>query len=235
MLILLYFTFGKIQARQPRGRVLKSGLRKSPSSAISFAEPPAVMNSRRQGAKAWVTNKKILSYDATNSFDEYPTHGVHGLYMIHRAIAEAGNPIVSVAYRSKNWHTPPGVMTFEHRDKNGSPFMGPLHQTAGAWGRGISTRRTNMAESSLIFRLGPDFRSIRLKPGRRRSGRTSGWRGTKRCHRRSIVCRTRHAPSWRVGDPFGRGQGGPLGRCARRVGGPGGLTRTSQRSNRGSV
>jgi hypothetical protein len=54
--------------------------------------------------------------------------------MIHRAIAEAGNPIVSVAYRSKNWHTPPGVMTFEHRDKNGNPFMGTLHQIAAAWG-----------------------------------------------------------------------------------------------------
>ena len=85
-------------------------------------------------ARAWVANKKILCYDATNSFDEYPTHGVHGLYMIHRAIVEAGNPMVSVAYQSKYWHAPPGVMTFEHRDKNGNPFMGTLHQIGAAWG-----------------------------------------------------------------------------------------------------
>ena len=42
-------------------------------------------------AKAWVTGKKILCYGATNAFDEYSTHGVHGVYMIHRAVAEAGN------------------------------------------------------------------------------------------------------------------------------------------------
>ncbi len=39
-------------------------------------------------AKVWVTDKKILCYSATNWFDEYPTHGVHGVYMIHWAIAE---------------------------------------------------------------------------------------------------------------------------------------------------
>jgi predicted dehydrogenase len=85
-------------------------------------------------AKAWVTGKKILCYGATNAFDEYPTHGVHGVYMIHRAIAEAGNPIVSVAYRSKNWYSLPGVMTFEHQDKSGNPFLGTLHQIGGPWG-----------------------------------------------------------------------------------------------------
>lgn len=85
-------------------------------------------------AKAWVTGKKILCYDATNSFDEYPTHGIHGMYMIHRAIVEAGNPVVSVQFRAKNWYTAPGVMTFEHRDASGNPFMGSLHQIRGAWG-----------------------------------------------------------------------------------------------------
>ena len=85
-------------------------------------------------AKAWVKGKKIISYDATNSFDEYPTHGIHGMYMIHRSIVEAGNPIVSVQYRSKNWYTPPGVMTFEHRDASGNEFLGTLHQATGPWG-----------------------------------------------------------------------------------------------------
>ena len=85
-------------------------------------------------AKAWAAGKKILCYTATNAFDEYPTHGVHGVYMIHRAIAEAGNPIVSVSYRAANWYSMPGVMTFEHRDKTGNSFLGTLHQINAPWG-----------------------------------------------------------------------------------------------------
>src|SRR5215471_2923869 len=50
-------------------------------------------------AKGWAVGKKIICYNATNSFDDYPTHGVHGVYMISRAIAEAGNPVVSVSYQ----------------------------------------------------------------------------------------------------------------------------------------
>lgn len=85
-------------------------------------------------AKAWVADKKIQCYAATNSFDEYPTHGIHGMYMIHRVITESGNPVVAVSFRSKTWHEPPGVMTFEHRDKSGNSFFGTLHQIKGAWG-----------------------------------------------------------------------------------------------------
>jgi predicted dehydrogenase len=84
-------------------------------------------------AKAWVAGKKIICYSATNAFDEYPTHGVHGIYMIHRAIVEAGYPIVSVSYRSKNWYSLPGVMTFEHHDAGGRSFLGTLHQVGGPW------------------------------------------------------------------------------------------------------
>lgn len=85
-------------------------------------------------AKVWAADKKILCYSATNGFDEYPTHGVHGVYMIHRAIAEASNPINSVAYQSRNWYSTPGVMTFEHHDQSGNPFFGTLHHIKGAWG-----------------------------------------------------------------------------------------------------
>lgn len=84
-------------------------------------------------AKAWAEGKKILAYTATNSFDDYPTHGVHGLYMVCKAIAEAGNPVVSVAYQGKSWYAPPGVMTFEHQAKDGGTFLGTLHQMAGSW------------------------------------------------------------------------------------------------------
>ena len=41
-------------------------------------------------AKAWASDKQIVCYTATNSFDDYPTHGIHGLYMVCRAVAEAG-------------------------------------------------------------------------------------------------------------------------------------------------
>ena len=85
-------------------------------------------------AKAWTTGKKVLCYNATNSFDDYPTHGIHGLYLVCKSVAEAGNPIVSVAYRTKNWHSPPGVMTFEHVDKDGRQFFGSLHQVSGSRG-----------------------------------------------------------------------------------------------------
>jgi len=85
-------------------------------------------------AKAWATGKKIICYGATNSFDDYPTHGVHGVYMVCKAIAEAGNPVVSVAYRTPSWYSPPGVLTYEHMDKDGRLFYGNLHQVSGSWG-----------------------------------------------------------------------------------------------------
>src|SRR5688572_22766888 len=69
-------------------------------------------------AKAWTATRKISCYTAANVQDDYPTHGVHGLYMICRAIADAGNPVVSVAFRAQNWYTAPAVMTFEHSDRD---------------------------------------------------------------------------------------------------------------------
>ncbi|MFH1738147.1 MAG: Gfo/Idh/MocA family oxidoreductase [bacterium] len=85
-------------------------------------------------AKAWATGKKILCYNATNSFDDYPTHGIHGIYLICKSLAEAGNPVVSVSYQTDVWHSPPGVMTLEHTDSEGRRFFGTLHQVSGSWG-----------------------------------------------------------------------------------------------------
>jgi predicted dehydrogenase len=85
-------------------------------------------------AKAWATGKQIVCYTATNSFDDYPTHGIHGIYMVCKAIAEAGNRVVSVAYRTDSWHSPPGVVTLEHQDSGGRQFFGTLHQVSGSWG-----------------------------------------------------------------------------------------------------
>jgi predicted dehydrogenase len=85
-------------------------------------------------AKAWATGKQIICYTATNSFDDYPTHGIHGVYMVCKAVAEAGNPVVAVGYHAKSWHSPPGVIIFEHLDKDGRQFFGALHQVSGSWG-----------------------------------------------------------------------------------------------------
>jgi predicted dehydrogenase len=85
-------------------------------------------------ARAFAKGKKILAYTASNSFDDYPTHGVHGIYMVARAIAESGFPIVSVGYTAKNWHTVPAVMTLEHAEPGGGRFYGALHQVAGGLG-----------------------------------------------------------------------------------------------------
>jgi Oxidoreductase family, NAD-binding Rossmann fold len=85
-------------------------------------------------AKAWASERKVVCYQASNSFDDYPTHGIHGVYLACRAIAEAGNSVVSVAYRTDHWHSPPGVMIFEHRDKDGRPFFGTLHQVNSGLG-----------------------------------------------------------------------------------------------------
>jgi uncharacterized protein YgfB (UPF0149 family) len=102
-------------------------------------------------AKAWATGKKIICYSATNSFDDYPTHGIHGLYMVCKAIAEAGFPVISVAYRADSWYSPPGVLTFEHRNKEGKSFYGTLHQVSGSWGTiQIHTPEMYGGESFLI-------------------------------------------------------------------------------------
>ncbi|MCH2201998.1 MAG: hypothetical protein MK102_08510 [Fuerstiella sp.] len=85
-------------------------------------------------AKAWAKEKQITCYNATNASDDYSTHGVHGVYVICRAIAEAGNPVISVAQQAKNWHSSPAVVTYEHQAPDGRSFMGTLH--LGSFGLG---------------------------------------------------------------------------------------------------
>jgi hypothetical protein len=103
-------------------------------------------NNAIASAKVWATGKQIVCYHATNSSDDYPTHGIHGVYLVCRAIAEAGNPIVSVSFRTDKWHSPPGVMTFEHRDKTGRQFFGTLHQVNS----GLGSIRIHAYEESAV-------------------------------------------------------------------------------------
>ena len=104
------------------------------SGATILAPSSHEHNDAISRAKAWASDKQVVCYTATNSFDDYPTHGIHGVYMVCKAIAEAGNSVVSVAYRADSWHSPPGVITLEHVDDNGRQFYGTLHQVSGSWG-----------------------------------------------------------------------------------------------------
>ena len=108
-------------------------------------------------AKAWATGKQILCYGATNSFDDYPTHGVHGVYLMCKAICEAGNQVKAVAYRTDKWDDPPGILIYEHTDKDGRQFFGSLNQVSGSWGTiNIHTPESYGGESFRI-RTGTGF------------------------------------------------------------------------------
>ena len=146
-------------------------------------------------AKAWVADKKILCYSATNSCDEYPTHGVHGVYMIHWAIAEVGNPIVSVAYQSRNWYSTPGVMTFEVPDKNGDPFLGTLHQINGTWATLQIYPPEEYGGKPLDIQAGTGFPFSATGSVGPRFGYMNAWRDIKRCRRVSTTSWEKHVYS----------------------------------------
>ena len=77
-------------------------------------------------AREFVHSSPLLGYHAVVGAEDYPTHGIHGLYMLSRAIVDMGNPIQSVSFRAENWHSSPGLLTYEHQDQNGRPFFGTL-------------------------------------------------------------------------------------------------------------
>ncbi|MEO1999521.1 MAG: hypothetical protein ABGZ17_30115 [Planctomycetaceae bacterium] len=102
-------------------------------------------------ARHFAESSTITGYHATTGAEDYPTHGTHGLYFLSRAITDAGNPIVSVAFRARDWHTPPGVLTLEHQDKQGRTFYGTLH--SGNFGVGMLQIHTEQQGSGRPFTL----------------------------------------------------------------------------------
>ena len=95
-------------------------------------------------ARQFVESSHVVGYHAAVGAEDYPTHGIHGLYMVCRAVADAGNPIQSVAFRARHWHAAPSLLTYEHHDKQGRPFYGTLH--SGHFGIGalhIHTEKEN--------------------------------------------------------------------------------------------
>ena len=102
-------------------------------------------------ARHYAETSKISGYHATTGAEDYPTHGIHGLYFLSRAITDAGNPIVSVAHRAEHWHKPPAVLTFEHNDKEGRTFYGTLH--SGNFGVGMLQIHTDKNGNGRPFTL----------------------------------------------------------------------------------
>ena len=114
-------------------------------------------NNAIASAHAWARDQKIICYDATCSSDDYPTHGIHGVYMVCRAIADAGCPVTSASYRAKHWHSPPGILTYEHLDKDGRPFYGTLHQISGGLGAIRIHTEQEPEGKSFTIRIGTGF------------------------------------------------------------------------------
>ncbi|MHB9028949.1 MAG: Gfo/Idh/MocA family protein [Candidatus Latescibacterota bacterium] len=73
--------------------------------------------------------KSIQGYSATNSMSDYSTHGIHGLWAVHRVV---GGPLQAISYRTPDWKKPNGLMTMEHPDRGGSgTFYGTLQEIGG--------------------------------------------------------------------------------------------------------
>ncbi len=73
--------------------------------------------------------RNIQGYSATNSMSDYSTHGIHGLWAVHRVI---DGPLQAISYRTPDWKVPNGIMSMEHGDRDGSGvFYGTLQQIAG--------------------------------------------------------------------------------------------------------
>ncbi len=94
--------------------------------ASSFEFTREVEIAREQVQKI---GKDIQGYSATNSMSDYSTHGIHGLWAVHRVI---DGPLGAISYRTPDWKKPNGLMTLEHPDRGGSgTFYGTLQQIVG--------------------------------------------------------------------------------------------------------
>ncbi len=102
-------------------------------------------------ARHFVESSRVTGYHTTTGAEDYPTHGTHGLYFLSRAITDAGNPIISVAFRGKHWHSPPAVLTLEHQDAEGRTFYGTLH--SGDFGVGMLQIHTDKNGNGRPFTL----------------------------------------------------------------------------------
>ena len=97
-------------------------------SGSSFEYAPEIVQFKAQVAAA----EPLCGYVAANSMSDYPTHGVHGLFLAYAAV---GGGIRSVSYQTPDWNTPNGVVVIEHEARpGGRPFYGCVQQIGGTWG-----------------------------------------------------------------------------------------------------
>ncbi len=94
----------------------------------SFEFAPEVEGIRRQVEACG----PIHGYVAANSMSDYPTHGIHGLLFVHACM---GGGVRRVAYQTRDWHEPNGLVTIEHEGRDGGrPFYGVVQEITGTWG-----------------------------------------------------------------------------------------------------
>jgi hypothetical protein len=97
-------------------------------SASSFEHAPEIVQLQAQVRSIG----PLSGYVAANSMSDYPTHGIHGLFMAYAAV---GGGIRSVAYQTPDWKNPNGVVVIEHHaHPGGQPFYGCVQQISGTWG-----------------------------------------------------------------------------------------------------
>ena len=98
----------------------------------------------------------LQGYSATNSMSDYSTHGVHGVYLIHRIV---GGPVRAIAYRTPDWTKPNGLVTLEHEGRDGGiPFYGTLQEIGGGLTNAsirLWTGGANDFEQKLFWERGP--------------------------------------------------------------------------------
>ena len=94
--------------------------------ASSFEFPREVEIARHRVEQ---TGRNLQGYSATNSMSDYSTHGIHGVYFIHRVV---GGPARAIAYRTPDWKKPNGLFMVEHEGRDGGEaFYGTLQEIGG--------------------------------------------------------------------------------------------------------
>lgn len=78
----------------------------------------------RQQIEQW--EWKIRGYTSDNVMFDYATHGVHGLYLLHKLF---GGPVESVSFQCPDWKKPNGAMILKHRNnRTGEVYFGSMMQ-----------------------------------------------------------------------------------------------------------
>ena len=104
-------------------------------SGSSFEYAPEVEHIKNEVKAA----EPISGFVAANSTSDYPSHGIHGLFMVYACI---GGGMKSVSYQSPDWRTPNGLITIEYEARDGGkPFFGCVQEiSAPGWIRVFGSR-----------------------------------------------------------------------------------------------